>query len=318
MDKLTATKKLQSKRGVTIVLSIAFLIMFVSACQKDGVYKPYKKLSKITIETYVPREISWNWDGDLLKSITINNSNVNHYYFQFDYEGQRVKTIICSEDTGAPDRYYHFHYNGKLLSCIEGFQDTNNEDFPQRPCAQYSFKHNEREQIVKIQVEDYGINKSDRDPLTEILPLVMPGISLADAEKMFQAQNELPTSKQYRKTEITLDYEGDNVNVYRIEESDESYVYQYQYTRYLDPLYRFFSCNWTNYLWPLTSGYSRNLPSSVDIQRTLHLGGYDDVLNFQREYRYQIGEDDYVVESQCIDSEEGGHVTTYRYEYVKN
>ena len=317
MNKHLTKRMWQRKGQVVAVLFTALFAMLTSACQKDGVYKPDKKLSKITIETYVPQEISWNWDGDLLKSITINNDNYNHYYFQFEYDGQRVKTIICSFDTGDPDRYYHFHYNGKLLSYIGGFQDTHNEEFPQRPCAQYTFEHNDREQIVKIQIEDYGINKSAGDPLTEILPLVMPGISLADAEKAFQSQNEMPSSKQYRKTEITLDYEGDNVNVYRIERGDMSYVYQYQYTRFLDPLYRFFSCNYTDYLWPLTSGYSRNLPSSVDIQRILHYGGNESVSSSRSEYGYQFGEDDYVVESQCTDSEDGGSVTTYRYEYVK-
>ena len=158
MNKRLINRMLQQKRQVIVVLLTSLLTMLTSACQKDGVYKPEKKLSRIHIETdYWQRDMTWNWDGNLLKSIKVNYSDVYSDVFEFEYQGQRVKTIICSDISGYnPAKYYHFHYSGRHLSCIEGVQDTNNEDFPQRPCAKYTFTHNDQGQISEIQVERYG------------------------------------------------------------------------------------------------------------------------------------------------------------------
>ena len=307
---------LQQKRQVIVVLLTALLIMLTSACQKDGVYKPEKKLSKIHLETdYWQRDMTWDWDGNLLKSIKVNYSDVYSDVFEFEYQGQRVKTIICSDISGyKPAKYYHFHYSGRHLSCIEGVQDTNNEDFPQRPCAKYTFTHNDRDQITEIQVERYGEKRSADDPLTEILPMILPGFSLADAERIYQAQNETTSPKEFDKIVITLTYEGDNVKEYRVEEKSDTFVYQFQYTDYPNPMYRFFSGNYTDLFMPFTFSYSRNLPSSTDIQYYLEWAG---VLNYHNEHHYQIDEDGYITESQHIRNDSNGIVVTCRYEYVK-
>ena len=310
---------LQQKRRVVVVLLTALLTMLTSACQKDGVYKPEKKLSKIHLETdYWQRDMTWNWDGNLLKSIKVNYSDVYSGVFEFEYQGQRVKTITCTDNSVYnPAKYYHFHYNGRHLSCIEGVQDTNNEDFPQRPCAKYTFTHNDRDQITEIQVERYGEKKSANDPLAEILPMILPGFSLADAERIYQAQNETPSSKEFDKRVITLTYENDNVKEYRVEEKSDTFVYQFQYTDYSNPMYRFFSGNYTDLFMPFTFSHSRNLPSSADIQHYLEWAGSTGVLNYHNEYHYQLDEDGYITESQYIGNDNNGIVVTCRYEYVR-
>lgn len=307
------------KRQMVVVLLTALFTMLTSACQKDGVYKPEKKLSKIHLETdYWQRDMIWNWDGNLLNSIKVNYSDDYSDVFEFEYQGQRVKTIICSDISGyKPVKYYHFHYNGRHLSCIEGVQDTNNEEFPQRPCAKYTFTHNDRDQITEIQVELYGENKSADDPLTEILSMVLPGLSLTDAERIYQTQTEMPAPKEFYKRVITLAYEGDNVKEYRIDDDNKEYVYLFQYTDYPNPMYRFFSGNYTDLFMPFTFSYSRNLPSSADIQYYHEWAGSTDVLNYHNEYHYQLDEDGYVTDSQYIGNEENGIVVTCRYEYVK-
>lgn len=310
------------------VLFIALASMFFIACERDGVYKPEKKLSKIYFEKYgLNGEQTWEWDGNLLKSITISYT-YPYVKFAFEYQNQRLKTIICTDDRGSYQdiTYYHFHYNGQLLSYIEGFQDTGNEEFPQRPCAKYTFTHNERKQISEIVFEDYGLaTKAVSDPLTEIIPLILPGISLADAEKIIQTQSD---SKSYEKSVITLDYDGDNVKNYRIVQGNTEYGCEFQYTIYPDPLYRFFSCNYTHYHWPFISGYSRNMPSTCTGYEKYTL--WDDNHSFHHEYSYQLDKDGYVIAAQHIETYVGYGVhdndsvpsvqtimTEYRYEYLE-
>ena len=339
MDKILNYRFLQSTKQSAIVLLSLLVAGAFTACQKDGdgIYKPDKKLSKIFIEErFSPelvseRELIWEWDDNLLKSITINVTETLKFTFTFEYQNRRVKTIVCTDDDGwnPITSYYHFHYDGKLLSYIEGFQDTGNEEVLYRPCAKYSFSHNDRQQISEIVFEDYGMaSKSFGDPLGQILPIVLPGIPLADAEKIFQTHKENSSPKSFEKIVITLTYDGDNVKEYRMEDQYCEYYYTYQYTGQSDPLYRLFSCNYTNYYWPFTSGYSRNLPSlciGYRKQKIANLADYQ----YRIEYSYQLNEEGYVLSSHQIETYDRYTIlngdtipnvdtfeTNYRYEYV--
>lgn len=317
MNNNPTNKLLKQKRQVAAVLLATLFTMLTSACQKDGVYKPDKKLSRIHIESSSwQRDVTWEWQGNMLKSITYNYSDVIGDVFQFEYQGQRVKTVICKDFSGyRPDKYYHFYYNGKHLSVIEGVQDTNNEDFPQRPESHYTFTHNDRDQITEIQIERYGEIKSENDPLTEILPFILPGFPLADAEKIHRAQNEISAPKSFEKRVIKLAYEGDNVKEYRVEDADRTDNYQFLYTDYSNPMYRFFSGNYTNLFWPFTFAYSRNLPSSADI--LINWAYFEIASYYHNEYRYQLDEDGYVIESQYIENNKDRSIVTCQYEYVR-
>ena len=312
-----------NKLSIKVFCLIPWLCMLMVGCQKEGVYQPEKKLSKIHITTdYLQRDMTWHWNGNLLKSIIVNSTDsygsVRGDNYEFEYQGQRVKNIICTDISGYdPAIYYHFHYNGRHLSYIEGVQDTNNEDFPQRPCAKYTFKHNDHNQITEIQVERYGEKKSENDPLTEILPMILPGISLKDAERIHQSQTEMPAPKEFDKRVITLAYEGDNVKEYRVDCGSMEYVYQYQYMDYLNPMYHFFSGGYTELIMP-TFSYSRNLPSSADIQyNRVWAGSVENISNYHNEYHYQLDEDGYITESQYTGIEYDEIVVTSWYEYVK-
>ena len=80
--------------------------------------------------------------------------------------------------------------------------------------------------------------------------------------------------------------------------------------------YLFFHC-FKQKSWPFTFSYSRNLPSSADIQHYLEWAGTTDVLNYHNEYHYQLDEDGYITESQYIGNDNNGIVVTSRYEYVR-
>ena len=341
MDKILKHRFLRSTKQVAAVLVALLVADAFTACQRDGdgIYKPDKKLSKIFIEKrdgwglewISERELTWEWDGNQLKSITCNAAETLEFTFTFEYQNRRVKTIVCTDDDGwnPITNYYHFHYDGKLLSYIEGFQDTGNEELPQRPCAKYTFSHNDRQQISEIVFEDYGMaSKSSGDPLGQILPLILPGIPLADAENIFQTLEGNSSPKSFKKSVITLTYDGENVKEYRMEDQYYEYYYAYQYTNYQDPLYRFFSCNYTNYYWPFTSGYSRNLPSVCVGYRNDKYANCTSY-NYRFEYNYQLDRNDFVLSSHQLGLYErytityGDTIPTvdtietyYRYEYV--
>lgn len=112
-------------------------VVAFSACTKEGVYKPGKKITKIyesysshseynwdgtgTWESYdyeTPKYLSekWKWDGKLLKSIDCYNSDgdYNHSII-FKYDGKRIEKIEKSDG----DSYYKFKYDGRKLEKME-------------------------------------------------------------------------------------------------------------------------------------------------------------------------------------------------------
>lgn len=73
---------IKSFTAVVVVIS-SFLLM--TSCYKEGVYQPKKKISKIYEE--FPEDSgdkrliqTWEWDGDLLKSISFWQTEMRFYY----------------------------------------------------------------------------------------------------------------------------------------------------------------------------------------------------------------------------------------------
>lgn len=133
--------------------------MFVAAsCEKEGVYNPKEKISKIyysdsyTITFDDPaytaynqtgstgkyaKEV-WKWDGKLLKSITYYDEDGDFEHSDvFHYNGKRLSEIRSHWD-GDWNYSYVFEYKGKFITSIKEYEDYG-EGVQKAPVRLYEF-----------------------------------------------------------------------------------------------------------------------------------------------------------------------------------
>ena len=105
-----------------IICAIAFMtVLAFSACnkEKDGVYKPDKKISKVYYSSESEKYLTehWHWKKGKVSSIDYYNmSGSINYTFNFEYNGTRLEKVVLADEV---DYYFKFSYDGKYLSKIE-------------------------------------------------------------------------------------------------------------------------------------------------------------------------------------------------------
>ncbi|NLJ83243.1 MAG: hypothetical protein GX330_08985, partial [Bacteroidales bacterium] len=106
------------RKYVISVLTLALFAAFVTSCNKEGVYKPSKKISKIYEEEDGEKVLSqtWTWDGNKLQMISYGKDGDEYEVFEYN-KGQIAKTIEYR--AGAERGYTEFTYNKSLLEKIE-------------------------------------------------------------------------------------------------------------------------------------------------------------------------------------------------------
>ncbi len=108
--------------------------MLLAACNKDGVYNPSKKISRIyEASTYSytssygsessanPKHLSefWHWDGNKLISIDYYKaSGAIDETYNFTYDGKQLTRIDCY----AYNYYVEFTYDGSKLSKMDAYE----------------------------------------------------------------------------------------------------------------------------------------------------------------------------------------------------
>ena len=103
-----------------LLLALVALTFLFSACNKEGVYTPKKKLSAVYLQGSQPgtqRLVEeYVWDGDLLKEKLFYASIVDGYLDNLDfvptYEGKRVVRV----DEKLSGEYVDYFYDGKFLT----------------------------------------------------------------------------------------------------------------------------------------------------------------------------------------------------------
>lgn len=114
------------KKITSLFMAVA-IVALITSCQKDndGIYKPGKKIAKITI-TEGEGDVSvqtWNWDGGLLKSVDGTYNGQSDGSILYEYDGKKLTK--ASYSTG--DAYYAISYEGKKISKIAAFNDGRQE-----------------------------------------------------------------------------------------------------------------------------------------------------------------------------------------------
>ena len=311
------------KRSTVVIFAVAIALCAVS-CQKEGVYKPGKKIFSVERvetdskgnQTITPYE-EWNWDGKLLKSITYHwlISHGAPTTETFTYEKNRLVSSQIKDQTST------YTYDGKFISHIE---TELHSAIAEKYTSTYDFEHNGNK-ISKITNKLY-IKMADNkalavSPLRQFLP---ENVCNAIACNVQKTAEKTKNEKLERTTvyEYTLTWDGDNVSkiecVSYIEGSESKTTGTAVYTYDKNPhpqsaLYTFGIFHYKNDL----EIFSVNNVLTAKITDSDEPDDYDNY-----EYQYTYDEDGYPAEYTSThgynySSTVQHDVRTYRLNYVK-
>jgi len=223
-------------RNVATVFACLAATTMMTSCQKDGVYNPNKKISKVFYQysgsgKYLAQ--TWTWDKNNLSRITYNGGD----FVRFDYDGKRVSKITDNEGWGTT----RFTYSGSKLDKIDYSSEEVNIVY--KPV--YKGSKMEKVTITLTYLDwdpwDYAPQKAIVENLT--WQIFMP------EQMMEKNEAKLKSSQQSRKSgntetfNITYTWKGDNITKMVFEGTDEDgklYTDTYEYKEYdksKNPLY---------------------------------------------------------------------------------
>lgn len=218
------------KKYLFIVTVSAVLIMALglSSCQKEGVYNPKKKISKI-FEQYGSdsKYLSevWTWDDNKLSRIDYPSWGG---YQRFEYENNKISKIIDEDGD-----YWLVKYNGKKFDKVEFYYDNQLSGIV---IFEYSGS-----KITKMTTEElWDDDKYDlvsvKNRQFGVLKFLIPEMPLEMTKKSTKS-----TSETYV---IKLTWKGNNIEKLEEEEIERNEVYtsttKYTYDDKSNPFYNSF------------------------------------------------------------------------------
>ena len=131
------------KRLVSIALVLLLTGAAFTGCQKDGVYNPKNKISKVykSVNGFKTLEEQWTWDGNILHNVAYfkddttmsykwyylyekkqlvkveNTSNLS--YIAITYSGSQYDKVEFFDKFGRKSRTFAYTYDGKKVSKID-------------------------------------------------------------------------------------------------------------------------------------------------------------------------------------------------------
>ena len=239
-----------------VFFSMMVAMVFFVSCDKDGVYNPAKKISKITYTsvstnkdngtstTYINTQ-EWIWDKNQLKQIVHKSLDVdNPFTWTEDFTYASDGRLIRVEDKEGA-MYTTYEYDGDRLDKVVEYYDNFRE-------SEYHFKY-EGGRLSEIECwefdADYSIKKENRsNPLAFVC-----SPEIANLTQMVADNRAVATESQSRHkmdvyiTTISLEWDGDNVSrmIYTYPLYNERYEYLLTYDNKVNPFARFFGLFFT-------------------------------------------------------------------------
>jgi hypothetical protein len=143
---------------IVLGVSVAF---GATSCEKDGVYQPVKKISKIYIqENKNDKQLyaEWTWKGNKLEQIAYP---LNRDTAHFSYEKGVISKITY---TGISPRYLSFQYDKNFFSKMNLYNENT-------LLVSYQFFY-DKKKISKIIVMEYAPDKSGMQHLGDLFTLL--------------------------------------------------------------------------------------------------------------------------------------------------
>lgn len=169
-------------KKILTILAIACAAFIFAGCQKDGVYNPSKKISKIyytSTSGVKSLDQIWTWNGKLLDKI-------DHYYYgtfghtyNFTYDGKRLTRMDCYKY----NEYIEYKYDGSHLSEANVFSSGS-----LRLIYKFTYKSGKLESMTYTATSKGNNEKMEINPLTFVFG---PEISqsIERAQKIYAAKN---------------------------------------------------------------------------------------------------------------------------------
>jgi hypothetical protein len=219
------------KKSLLILAAIAIVCAF-SACDKEGVYHPKKKIVKIYEQQGgQSKELTerWTWDGRNLSKIS---NGTDSYYRKFTYDKNRIKKITWSDG-----EFFVFSFDGNFIKKVE-YHGAAGELY-----ATYNFTHTKKKvTTLTIEEYDYDITAKNKKDMAATLRLFLPEQTAEDI-----VTKKRPASLAKGETTTTIyeyEWDGDNIQTMTVSEISENYSYTrevtYTYDKKTNPYYNFF------------------------------------------------------------------------------
>lgn len=211
------------KKILLAVMALAVVGMF-TACTKDGVYKPAKKISRIYESNGSAKQLSqlWHWDKKKLSSIDYYSSNGSiNYTYNFSYDGNKMSRVDCY----ANNYYIEFIYDGSKLkkfnSYYRGMLELSGDvTHKGSKISQITLTYNDKKSGSKsselMEIED------------NILDLIIPCFDKEDHHKAV-------ASKSVETQTYNLTWDGQNISQYVVTSGSSTTTRKYTYDKKKNP-----------------------------------------------------------------------------------
>ncbi|MDY0015338.1 MAG: hypothetical protein RBS13_03940 [Bacteroidales bacterium] len=216
------------KKYLILTAASVLLLMFVTSCDKDGVYNPKEKISKIYYDQEGSKVLSesWTWDKNLLTKVAYGTSQDEYQLFEYDKK-QVVK--ITDYYFGVDHGYVSFIYDKASLSKVEAYNKDN------ELTESIEVVHDGKK-IIKLIMTSY---EQDYETLKSVSHqrLLSRALRLFVSKPLLDKMMErIHKSTTYVST-IEFTYDGDNVISEKLIDEDVSYSTAYTYDANINPFY---------------------------------------------------------------------------------
>lgn len=228
-----------SFRKIIPVLVIVFASLFLTSCEREGIYKPAKKLSKIYYlypSNELEFQVTFNWDGDKLQAIDNNAANKKYLIY---YDGNQIDSIAITKSVFLSE-YYKFRYDEhhrKLIAIDRYVVDIDAEWKTRSHCE---FHRSPKGLITETILEIYRCYKlNDLQDDFFILKLFVPEIPNSIFESISKEAVNDKGELLWDRYVTTYTYDHDNVIASETVMGDDYFktYQQYSYTNIQNPYY---------------------------------------------------------------------------------
>ncbi|MBO4488703.1 MAG: hypothetical protein J5741_03475 [Bacteroidales bacterium] len=216
-------------KKILSILVIACVAMLFVSCEKEGVYNPAKKISKIYFtDANGARNLeeSWSWNSDnTLDKIDYYSDGALAYTLNFSYEKKRLVRM----NVYSSNLYVDYTYQGNQLKEVALYSNGNLIDT-------YSFTY-ENGKISRI-TDTYFAGKDAVDIMINPLQYVLPNEIITMVDAISQAYPcENPKSTVTSNYELTWD-KNNLVKLLRTNtSSDQTITLKAEYDKMANPFY---------------------------------------------------------------------------------
>lgn len=202
------------KKSIIFVAALVIGALMFSSCQKDGQYKPKKKIARIEHKatytlgsatlTAVNESEEWEWTGKQLTKITYYDGNDAIYGYMIPKYDSKKRVESFHSVLGSSINDYTFSYDGKDLVKISQYNEAG------KLSAEYKFAK-EGKNVVMITMEEVD-SKAVVDERVNPLQFILPSEVVKDMKPVEGKANMTYKLTWDGKNVVSLDiYAGETL-----------------------------------------------------------------------------------------------------------